>query len=242
MWAKVAEEMAVPWRAVEAMHWQLGEQEMARRAGVTPFSLASTDNLQQHQSSAGGGSSRGSHRGHGHSRSQGSIFRESIDPSSRASYGRTVIPPLPPGPSPGPPPSRALGPVSRAEPPAGVAMPIMHPEQAEPLSYSHTGGPLAPIQTQNSQSRPGMLPGLAELTTGVSPYSTPAYSVGAPTVSPAQSSTASPGPFFPAMTYPPLDAASTTKRRRSPEYGPPEMGRRRHMESGFEQSIPRHVP
>lgn len=43
MWAKVAEEMAIPWRAAEAMHWQLGEQEMARRAGVVPFSLSSTD-------------------------------------------------------------------------------------------------------------------------------------------------------------------------------------------------------
>ncbi|TQS37284.1 hypothetical protein Golomagni_02250, partial [Golovinomyces magnicellulatus] len=41
MWAKVAEEMAVPWRAAEAMHWQLGENDMARRAGVIPFSLSS---------------------------------------------------------------------------------------------------------------------------------------------------------------------------------------------------------
>ncbi|KFX99934.1 hypothetical protein V490_01585 [Pseudogymnoascus sp. VKM F-3557] len=38
MWAKVAEEMGVPWRAAEAMHWQLGEADMARRAGVVPFS------------------------------------------------------------------------------------------------------------------------------------------------------------------------------------------------------------
>lgn len=30
----------MPWRAVEAMHWQMGEHEMAKRAGVTPFSLA----------------------------------------------------------------------------------------------------------------------------------------------------------------------------------------------------------
>ncbi|KAI9815728.1 MAG: hypothetical protein M1827_002124 [Pycnora praestabilis] len=41
MWSKVAEEMAIPWRAAEAMHWQLGEQEMAHRAGVVPFSLTS---------------------------------------------------------------------------------------------------------------------------------------------------------------------------------------------------------
>ncbi|AEO71688.1 uncharacterized protein THITE_16965, partial [Thermothielavioides terrestris NRRL 8126] len=40
MWAKVAEEMQVPWRAAEAMHWQLGELDMARRAGVVPFTLS----------------------------------------------------------------------------------------------------------------------------------------------------------------------------------------------------------
>ncbi|KAI1007500.1 hypothetical protein K3495_g724 [Podosphaera aphanis] len=42
IWARVAEEMAVPWRAAEAMHWQLGEADMARRAGVTPFTLSSS--------------------------------------------------------------------------------------------------------------------------------------------------------------------------------------------------------
>jgi hypothetical protein len=41
MWGKVAQEIGLPWRAVEAMHWQLGEQNMARRAGVVPFSLSS---------------------------------------------------------------------------------------------------------------------------------------------------------------------------------------------------------
>ena len=40
MWAPVAQELGIPWRAAEAMHWQLGEAEMARRAGVVPFSLA----------------------------------------------------------------------------------------------------------------------------------------------------------------------------------------------------------
>ncbi|PGG98523.1 hypothetical protein AJ79_08837 [Helicocarpus griseus UAMH5409] len=41
MWSKIAEEMAIPWRAAEAMHWQLGYEEMARRAGVIPFALQS---------------------------------------------------------------------------------------------------------------------------------------------------------------------------------------------------------
>ena len=42
MWSRVAEELSIPWRAAEAMHWQLGESEMARRAGVVPFTLANT--------------------------------------------------------------------------------------------------------------------------------------------------------------------------------------------------------
>ncbi|KAF4637520.1 hypothetical protein G7Y89_g548 [Cudoniella acicularis] len=40
MWSKVAEELGVPCRAAEAMHWQLGEADMASRAGVVPFSLS----------------------------------------------------------------------------------------------------------------------------------------------------------------------------------------------------------
>ena len=42
MWAPLAAELGIPWRAAEAMHWQLGESDMARRAGVTPFSLSNT--------------------------------------------------------------------------------------------------------------------------------------------------------------------------------------------------------
>ncbi|KAI4134211.1 MAG: hypothetical protein LQ347_001722 [Umbilicaria vellea] len=38
MWTPLATELGIPWRAAEAMHWQLGEQDMARRAGVVPFS------------------------------------------------------------------------------------------------------------------------------------------------------------------------------------------------------------
>lgn len=41
MWEKIAKEMQCPWRAAEAMHWQLGEHEMANRANVPVFHLAS---------------------------------------------------------------------------------------------------------------------------------------------------------------------------------------------------------
>ncbi|MCJ1403634.1 hypothetical protein MMC11_006857 [Xylographa trunciseda] len=42
MWTPLALELGIPWRAAEAAHWQIGEHEMARRAGVVPFSLVST--------------------------------------------------------------------------------------------------------------------------------------------------------------------------------------------------------
>jgi len=41
MWAMIAKEMEIPWRAAEAMHWQLRELDMADRAGVVPFSKSS---------------------------------------------------------------------------------------------------------------------------------------------------------------------------------------------------------
>lgn len=40
MWEKLAKEMQLPWRAAEAMHWQIGETEMATRANVPVFHLA----------------------------------------------------------------------------------------------------------------------------------------------------------------------------------------------------------
>lgn len=227
MWAKVAEEMSIPWRAVEAMHWQLGEHEMARRAGVIPFSLAA--------SSSDNGGGRQTHKGHAHTRSQGSIYRDTVDRSR--SYSRNIIVPMPTG----PPPARSLTSTPRRSPTA-PQMPIHleHGESPSP-SYSHAGGPLAPIQPQ-TQPRPGMLPGLAELTTGVSPYSTPAYSVGIPHESPAQSSNASPGPFLPALplAYPPLESPGSG--RRSLELSPPDAARRRHPDASLDQSIPRHMP
>ncbi|KAK0615516.1 hypothetical protein DIS24_g11729 [Lasiodiplodia hormozganensis] len=44
MWKRIADEMCRPWRSCERMHWQLGEEEMLRRA-----------NVQYRGASAGGG-------------------------------------------------------------------------------------------------------------------------------------------------------------------------------------------
>ncbi|ORY64080.1 uncharacterized protein BCR38DRAFT_457871 [Pseudomassariella vexata] len=225
MWAKVAEEMQIPWRAAEAMHWQLGEQDMARRTGTTPFSLTAVNSDNNTHSG-------GRPRGHAHSQSQGSIPREVMGASSRAggAYGRgNTMPSISP--------SRPLA--TRKDlgppPPHHHHFPVKYEHNTDSAYVQH-GAPLAPIQTQ-AQSRPGMLPGLAELTTGVSPYSTPAYSVGVPSASPAHSATVSPAPFVP-VGYPSLEPAGS-KRRRSPDLGPsPETSRRRHLD----QSIPRHMP
>ncbi|KAK0704978.1 hypothetical protein B0H67DRAFT_366843 [Lasiosphaeris hirsuta] len=218
MWAKVAEEMQVPWRAAEAMHWQLGETDMARRAGVIPFSLNMSGNDPQ------GGQRTSPTRGHGHSQSQGSLSRDiSGMPSPR--YGRGPGTPLIPPPMPAGRPLAARRESVPPRPPYG------HPDPSE-LGYGMPGPSygLAPIQTANvGHGRGGLLPSVAELTTGVSPYSTPAYSVGVPSASPVHSATASPGPLLPALSgYPSLEP-SGAKRRASPEMGLRETSRRRHL-------------
>ena len=46
MWEKISKEMQLPWRAAEAMHWQIGEGEMAQRANVPVFHLAGQQAVQ----------------------------------------------------------------------------------------------------------------------------------------------------------------------------------------------------
>lgn len=41
MWDMIAAEMGMPWRAIEAMHWQMGEHEIAHRANAPVFQLSS---------------------------------------------------------------------------------------------------------------------------------------------------------------------------------------------------------
>jgi hypothetical protein len=213
--------MAVPWRAAEAMHWQLGELEMARRAGVTPFALSAVSLDNQH------GASRASPRGHGHSQSHGSVPREHL--GHARGYSRGI---------PAPPAARPLATRREHIPPPHVPV---QPEHPESFSYGHPGSALAPINTMAQQRGPAMLPGVAELTTGVSPFSTPAYSASVPSASPGQSSITSPGPFPPALAYAPPEAAGS-KRRRSPDMMTSESSRRRHLEPGTEPPITRHGP
>ncbi|CAK7198930.1 hypothetical protein SEUCBS139899_001598 [Sporothrix eucalyptigena] len=288
MWAKVAEEMQVPWRAAEAMHWQLGEADMARRAGVTPFSLtastieASSSSGQHHRRSPSQLPYQQHPQAHAHHHSQSSFRADtgsaggsssSGAPSPRYGRGGNPSMPLPP-----PPPmsmhgdrlvtglgvsgssGRGYGGSGRRErgstpgrggssfgggpsdPANAMYHYHQHPSQQQ---HQHVGPGLPPIQTgggppplppQERAGGSGVLPSFAEITTGVSPYSTPAYSLGA---SPAPSNTDSPGPG-PGMgfsAYPagygqegPSSAGAAGKRRASPNFEPREH-RRRYLQS-----------
>ncbi|KAI1388765.1 uncharacterized protein F4822DRAFT_429380 [Hypoxylon trugodes] len=203
MWARVGEEMEIPWKAAESMHWKLGETDMAARAGVTKTFPLKTE---------AEGSQNGTRTSprHAHSHSQGNISRDATTPRG---YGRGGT-------------SSLNGPLaSRRE---AVPNLSLYPKPITDNYGYHAphGMPLAPLK--NQPTRPGMLPGVAELTTGASPYSTPAYSLPPPNVSPAPGTTASPGPYMIPMGYPPLES-TMSKRRRSPEVSSfsPGMSRRR---------------
>lgn len=40
LWTKIAEDIGIPWKNAEAMHWQIGKEELSARAGVAPFNLS----------------------------------------------------------------------------------------------------------------------------------------------------------------------------------------------------------
>ncbi|CZS99979.1 related to DRPLA protein [Rhynchosporium graminicola] len=152
MWSKVAEEMAVPWRAAEAMHWQLGEADMARRAGVVPFSLSSVSTDAPppgHRSSPS--------RGHSHSQSQSSIM--SGPPGPGVGPGRYSRPPT------------ALSNSSSKTSGGGSARTIAARRESTP----RTVPPASPIDGLALASFGGGSMGM-----GVSPYSTPAYATSMP--------------------------------------------------------------
>jgi hypothetical protein len=266
MWAKVAEELQVPWRAAEAMHWQLGEHDMARRAGVTvPFSLSSNEappfgGLGPHQSRRNSPT-----RGHAHSQSQGSIpaahhaRMQMLAPMSMQGPPSAMPPPMPMasgGRSLGMPSGQAVSPHhyhvsrdsydgSRGYSPGGQGLPgptgVPGPDSGPgPASGGAMGigptslAPIAALHAPGPQVRAGgYLPGVAELTTGVSPYTTPAYAMspfshmGAGPSGATGSSFASPA-AQPGYGAP--DDSSKSKRRGSPSMEPREPLRRRHMD------------
>ncbi|KAL3427573.1 MYB DNA-binding domain-containing protein [Phlyctema vagabunda] len=196
MWAKVAEEMAVPWRAAEAMHWQLGEADMARRAGVVPFSLSNPSLDNQPLS----GYHNSPQRGHSHSQSLSSTLNSSMGgPNTRGGGSARSI-------------------AARRE---------STPRSVPPASPSD-GMALAAIQGglvmgMSVGRPPQQLPSVAEMTTGVNPYNTPAYATSMPMG--GGYGTSSPGPLLPAIGF--AGGRPDIKRMGSPEMRLRESNRRR---------------
>lgn len=85
MWEKISKEMQLPWRAAEAMHWQIGEIEMAQRANVPVFHLAGQQGGGGNNHSAAQGSS-GNGPGPG-SGAPGSDGNASTSPTSATGTG-----------------------------------------------------------------------------------------------------------------------------------------------------------
>ena len=82
-----------------------------------------------------------------------------------------------------------------------------------------------------------MLPGIAELTTGVSAFNTPAYSVGMHSVSPVHSSSDSPYlPNIPMPYYQPTEPPGSSKHGASPGPGYREVNRQRHMDFRYDEA------
>ncbi|KAJ8071314.1 hypothetical protein OCU04_001649 [Sclerotinia nivalis] len=207
MWSKVAEEMAVPWRAAEAMHWQLGENDMARRAGVVPFSLSSVT-----LDAPSSGSRASPVRGHSYSQSTSSTMGSG---STGSRYSRPGTAQGNPNPRGG---TRTIA-ARRESTPRSV--PPTSPSDG--LALAAIGGGM----NMMGAGRGGQyLPSLVEMTTGVSPYSTPAYAMSTPAHSSGYSSGyPSPGPLLPAIGM--MGHRPEAKRRGSPEAGSRDSSRRR---------------
>lgn len=211
MWAKVAEELAVPWRAAEAMHWQLGEADMARRAGVVPFSLAAVN--AEANAARRNSPSRGGH-GHPQSNMKHSFVQHATSP--RAMYGR-------------PQPPMHMSTRSRDTP-----VPSRRDSfSAQPQVMIHGGGEvpynpipmLAPIQEPSHSSSERSLPSIAELTTGLGGYSTGSGQVphGVMPTTPYGGP-----PFIPVMQgYPPHDNARTKRRASTDDAHRQSLNKRR---------------
>ena len=204
MWSKVAEEMAVPWRAAEAMHWQLGEADMARRAGVVPFSLSSGSldtTPPGHRSSPS--------RGHSHSQSQSSAVGGSGSSAGRFSRPATAHSGSSSTKESGPSSTRSIA-ARRDSTPRSV--PPASPSDGFSLAAISSGMPMG-------MGRGALLPSVAEMTTGVSPYTSPAYAMS------MGGGYSIPGPLLPAIGM--MGVRPEGKRRASPDMGPRETSRRR---------------
>ena len=179
---------------------------MARRAGVVPFSLTTVNTDTQSNSSTQ--SNRPSPT-RGHMYSQSGVSPTNSIGSARFSHQR----------APSHPPQQ--------QPRNMTVLRDCTPRSVPPPSPID-GMALAGIGNHaNTAGRGGMLPSLAEMTTGVSPYNTPAYAMSMTPVS----GYPSPVALLPPVSYisgRPDSRSSDHKRRASPEMMAREASRRRY--------------
>ena len=201
MWAKVAEELQIPWRAAEAMHWQLGEVDMARRAGVVPFSLTSSTTESTVRPQVPGPTAYLQHQ------NQGTHYQ--APSSSRAEYGENKPGLFQPG-------YQVDSVLSRSPPPplasvsASELIPTLSWEQKH--NYYTTGSSHVLTGTQGLP-HPAPPPSPDRLTTVTRPYP---GSTELPTCSDSSRT-----------VYPSSHHCLPPKRRRSPNISPPRTKRRR---------------
>jgi hypothetical protein len=186
---------------------------MARRAGVVPFSLSSVT------VDAPPGSHRSSPtRGHSHSQSQSSAMSGHSSSGARFSRPATAHSASSSTKGSGGGSARTIAArrdsTPRSVPPAGPS---------DGLALAAIGGSGGSGGMAMGMGRGGqLLPSVAEMTTGVSPYNTPAYAMSMP----MGGGYSSPGPLLPAIGMM-GGARPESKRRASPEMGPRETARRR---------------
>jgi hypothetical protein len=199
---------------------------MARRAGTTPFSLT-TVNADGHRPSPA--------RSHSHTQTQSSMQPQGNMPPQASMPREMMAPHSPhsmyarpqPVPVPMPPANRVA--VPRRDqlhgPPPPPPPPAMVTEHTD--MYYTSGPGLPPIQNQPQPRSAGLLPGVAELTTGVSPYSpAPGGPSGAPMAPPLMGQA---GNYPPGIGYGNMEVVGS-KRRASPEMSRHEMSNKRRME------------
>ena len=153
MWSKIAEELSVPWRAAEAMHWQLGEQDMARRAGVTPFSLSSvTLDMPAKGRRASAGTSRSRREAAARSLPLPPVTESNAPPPS--AFPPLAVPPpsLPPAAT-APPtkiPTEAFSPATERPP---EVLPRRYPFVPEDMGRAESDPRVSPTKSDESRQR-----------------------------------------------------------------------------------------
>lgn len=192
------------------MHWQLGEADMARRAGVTPFSLAAVTIESGQRNSP-------SRTSHGQIPPHTAMPRDLASQSPHIIYATT---PTMVSVSSG----RAVHSRRDALPPPSSAPPTLVTDLGD--TYYSAGPGLAPIHSQPQPRSAGLLPGVAELTTGVSPYTTPPSIHSAP----MQGSGMNSGPVFPPAIPYASPESTRAKRRASPDMTYHELSQKRRIE------------